>query len=93
MTLLLLQVRDGPMPSSPLLGTYCGAEIPPRLQSTQRSMYIRFVTDSSVSNYGFEAAYDSALKGENSNFSVEILAKLYLMIFSQYTNMYVTADN
>lgn len=27
-------------------------------------MYIRFKTDSSVSNRGFEAAYDSALEGE-----------------------------
>lgn len=52
------------MSSSPLLGTYCGVEIPPRLQSTQRSMYIRFTTDSSVSNHGFEAAYGSALEGE-----------------------------
>uniref|UniRef100_A0A669DQK6 Cubilin n=1 Tax=Oreochromis niloticus TaxID=8128 RepID=A0A669DQK6_ORENI len=49
--------------SSPLLGTFCGAEIPPRLQSTQRSMYIKFTTDSSVSNHGFEAAYDSAIEG------------------------------
>uniref|UniRef100_A0A674N4D4 CUB domain-containing protein n=1 Tax=Takifugu rubripes TaxID=31033 RepID=A0A674N4D4_TAKRU len=52
-----VEVRDGSMSSSPLLGTYCGVEIPPRLQSTQRSMYVRFTTDSSVSNHGFEAAY------------------------------------
>lgn len=65
MTLLLFQVRDGSMSSSPLLGTYCGVEIPPRLQSTQRSMYLRFTTDSSVSNHGFEAAYGSALEGED----------------------------
>lgn len=62
----ILQVRDGSMSSSPLLGTYCGVEIPPRLQSTQKSMFIRFKTDSSVSNHGFEAAYGSALEGENS---------------------------
>lgn len=62
----IFQVRDGSISSSPLLGTYCGNEIPPRLQSTQKSMYIRFKTDSSVSNHGFEAAYGSALEGENS---------------------------
>lgn len=55
------------MSSSPLLGTYCGVEIPPRLQSTQRSLYLRFTTDSSVSNHGFEAAYGSALEGEDVN--------------------------
>uniref|UniRef100_A0A3Q3W0B5 Cubilin n=1 Tax=Mola mola TaxID=94237 RepID=A0A3Q3W0B5_MOLML len=60
---LSFDVRDGSMSSSPLLGTFCGVQIPPRLQSTQRSMYIRFSTDASVSNYGFEAAYDSALEG------------------------------
>ncbi|XP_054478628.1 cubilin [Anoplopoma fimbria] len=58
-----VEVRDGSTSSSPLLGTFCGTEIPPRLQSTQRSMYIRFKTDSSVSNHGFEAAYGSALEG------------------------------
>lgn len=62
----IFQVRDGSISSSPLLGTYCGNEIPPRLQSTQKSMYIRFKTDSSISNHGFEATYGSALEGENS---------------------------
>ncbi|XP_037612385.1 cubilin [Sebastes umbrosus] len=58
-----VEVRDGSTSSSPLLGTFCGINIPPRLQSTQRSMYIRFKTDSSISNHGFEAAYGSALEG------------------------------
>ncbi|XP_014830968.1 PREDICTED: cubilin, partial [Poecilia mexicana] len=58
-----VEVRDGPSPSSPLLGKFCGDEIPPRLQSTQKSMYIQFSTDSSVNNHGFEAAYDSAIEG------------------------------
>ncbi|KAG7527098.1 cubilin [Solea senegalensis] len=57
-----VEVRDGSTSSSPLLGTFCGAEIPPRLQSTQRSLYIKFKTDSSVNNHGFEAAYGSALE-------------------------------
>ncbi|XP_041670250.1 cubilin [Cheilinus undulatus] len=58
-----VEVRDGSTSSSPLLGTFCGVEIPPRLQSTQRSMYIYFKTDSSVTNHGFEAAYGTALEG------------------------------
>uniref|UniRef100_A0A671XF34 Cubilin n=1 Tax=Sparus aurata TaxID=8175 RepID=A0A671XF34_SPAAU len=58
-----VEVRDGSTSSSPLLGTFCGASIPPRVQSTQRSMYVRFKTDSSVNNHGFEAAYGSALEG------------------------------
>ena len=62
----LFQVRDGSTSSSPLLGTFCGVEIPPRLQSSQKSMYIKFKTDSSISNHGFEAAYSSGLQGESS---------------------------
>lgn len=62
----VLQVRDGSTSSSPLLGTFCGVEMPPRLQSTQKSMYIKFKSDASVSNHGFEAAYDSALQGKSS---------------------------
>nr|XP_020470999.1 cubilin [Monopterus albus] len=58
-----VEIRDGSTSSSPLLGKFCGVAIPPRQQSTQRSMYIRFKTDSSISNYGFEAAYGSALEG------------------------------
>ncbi|KAM6953504.1 cubilin [Aplochiton taeniatus] len=58
-----VEVRDGSTGSSPLLGTFCGDQIPAMLESTQRSMYIRFKTDSSVSNSGFTAAYGSALEG------------------------------
>lgn len=58
-----VEVRDGSMSSSPLLGKYCGVAIPPMLQSTQSSMYIRFKTDASVNNFGFEAAYGSAIEG------------------------------
>lgn len=60
----LPQVRDGSTVSSPLIGTYCGNTMPAMLQSTQRSMYIRFKTDMSVSNHGFTAAYDSAMEGK-----------------------------
>lgn len=69
--LLLFQVRDGSMSSSPLLGTFCGVDLPPRLQSTQRSLYVRFSTDSSVSNHGFQAAFGSALEGEKRGSSVD----------------------
>ncbi|XP_015260845.1 PREDICTED: cubilin-like, partial [Cyprinodon variegatus] len=58
-----VEVRDGSTPSSPLLGKFCGDQVPPRLQSTQKSMYIQFSTDSSVSNHGFQAAFDSAIEG------------------------------
>ncbi|RVE59186.1 hypothetical protein OJAV_G00201620 [Oryzias javanicus] len=58
-----VEVRDGSSSSSPLLGKFCGSDIPARLQSTQRSMYIQFRTDASISNRGFSAVYDSAIEG------------------------------
>ncbi|KAF6722152.1 Cubilin [Oryzias melastigma] len=58
-----VEVRDGSTSSSPLLGKFCGSDIPARLQSTQRSMYIQFRTDASISNHGFAAVYDSAIEG------------------------------
>ncbi|CAL8311895.1 unnamed protein product [Merluccius merluccius] len=58
-----VEVRDGSTSSSPLLGTFCGVQVPAMLQTTQRSMYIRFKTDASISNLGFTAAYASAMEG------------------------------
>ncbi|MGH0144022.1 UNVERIFIED_CONTAM: hypothetical protein FKN15_047101, partial [Acipenser sinensis] len=58
-----VELRDGATASSPLIGKYCGTQIPAPAQSTQRSMYIRFVTDSSVTNFGFTAEYGSAEAG------------------------------
>nr|XP_023646366.1 cubilin [Paramormyrops kingsleyae] len=58
-----VEVRDGPTSSSTLIGQYCGSQMPPMLQSTQRSMYVRFHTDASVSNLGFIAEYGAALEG------------------------------
>ncbi|XP_059901037.1 cubilin [Gadus macrocephalus] len=58
-----VEVRDGSSSSSPLLGTFCGDQVPPMLQSTQRSMYLRFKTDASVTNMGFTAAYAAAEEG------------------------------
>ncbi|XP_056155801.1 cubilin [Lampris incognitus] len=58
-----VEVRDGSTSSSPLLGTFCGSQIPALLQSTQRSIYIRFKTDASLSNRGFAASYGSAMEG------------------------------
>lgn len=66
------QVRDGPSESSPLIGRYCGTEMPPMLQSTQRSMFIQFKTDSSISNHGFTAEYGSAEQGSLIFFTLNI---------------------
>ncbi|KAG2458577.1 CUBN protein, partial [Polypterus senegalus] len=57
-----VELRDGASVSSPLIGKYCGTQMPPAAQSTQRSMHVRFVTDSSVSNHGFTAQYAAIME-------------------------------
>ncbi|XP_067863171.1 cubilin [Heptranchias perlo] len=60
-----VEVKDGAVVDSPLIGKYCGTVIPPIVQTAQRSMYIKFKTDSKMSNNGFQAEYGSTDKGCN----------------------------
>ncbi|XP_033761795.1 cubilin-like [Pecten maximus] len=55
-----VEVRDGGSETSPLLGHFCGAEIPDPISTTQNLMWVKFVTDSSIQNLGFAASYISA---------------------------------
>ncbi|XP_068206241.1 LOW QUALITY PROTEIN: cubilin-like, partial [Palaemon carinicauda] len=54
-----VEVRDGGRATSPLLGRFCGPEShrPDPVISTLNVMWLKFVTDSSVSNHGFIANY------------------------------------
>ncbi|XP_078391727.1 cubilin [Cetorhinus maximus] len=57
-----VEIKDGSVVDSPLIGKYCGTVIPPIVRSTQRSMFIKFKTDSNIGNHGFQAEYESAEK-------------------------------
>lgn len=52
-------VYDGPTTSSPVLGSFRGNTIPSNLTSSGGSMLVRFTTDISVVNSGWEASYTS----------------------------------
>ncbi|XP_071826204.1 cubilin-like isoform X2 [Apostichopus japonicus] len=52
-----LQAHDGATEDAPVLGRYCGTDVPALLTTTQSSLYLKFVTDGSVSNLGFRATY------------------------------------
>ncbi|KAM4028087.1 cubilin isoform 1-T1 [Anomaloglossus baeobatrachus] len=58
-----VQVRDGSSAESTLIGEYCGSEVPPTIFSTQRSLYVQFLTDASSTNRGFMASYQSLTEG------------------------------
>ncbi|KAH8379700.1 hypothetical protein KR009_006651 [Drosophila setifemur] len=48
-----LKIRNGDSANSPLIGTYCGTEIPPRLPSFGNALYLEFSSDNSVEMRGF----------------------------------------
>ncbi|XP_021357124.1 cubilin-like [Mizuhopecten yessoensis] len=55
-----VEVRDGSTETAPLLGHFCGSEIPDPVISSQSNMWVKFVTDHSVQNLGFSASYVGA---------------------------------
>lgn len=56
-------VHDGPDAAAPLLGRYCGSTAPAALLSSSSAMLLRFVSDGSVQQRGFEATYSSVCGG------------------------------
>uniref|UniRef100_A0A8C7XQX3 CUB and Sushi multiple domains 2 n=1 Tax=Oryzias sinensis TaxID=183150 RepID=A0A8C7XQX3_9TELE len=55
----VLEVRDGRFPSSPLIGSYQGTQVPQFLISTSNFLYLHFSTDKSHSDIGFRIRYES----------------------------------
>lgn len=54
---LLRQVRDGNLPTSPEIGTYCGSNIPPAISSSSEYLWLNFISDFSVASNGFRLEY------------------------------------
>ena len=52
-----LEVRDGHDDDSGLIGKFCGYRIPEDIKSTSNTMYVKFVSDGSVSKAGFAANF------------------------------------
>uniref|UniRef100_A0A8C5CBQ3 CUB and Sushi multiple domains 2 n=1 Tax=Gadus morhua TaxID=8049 RepID=A0A8C5CBQ3_GADMO len=55
----VLEVRDGRFPSSPLIGSYQGTQVPQFLISTSNYIFMLFSTDKSHSDIGFRIRYES----------------------------------
>lgn len=55
----VLEVRDGRFPSSPLIGSYQGTQVPQFVISTSSFLYLLFSTDKSHSDIGFRIRYES----------------------------------
>ncbi|KAK3591496.1 hypothetical protein CHS0354_031603 [Potamilus streckersoni] len=49
-----LSVYNGDSDSSPLVGTFCGTDLPSSVVSSTNSIFVKFVSDSFTSNSGFQ---------------------------------------
>uniref|UniRef100_A0A673JSW7 CUB domain-containing protein n=1 Tax=Sinocyclocheilus rhinocerous TaxID=307959 RepID=A0A673JSW7_9TELE len=61
----VLEVRDGRYPSSPLIGSYQGTQVPQFLISTSNFLYLLFTTDKSHSDIGFRIRYEISYNAQN----------------------------
>ncbi|XP_034126839.1 dorsal-ventral patterning protein tolloid isoform X3 [Drosophila guanche] len=52
-----VEVRDGPSQDSQVIGVFCGYKPPPNMKSSGNSMYVKFVSDTSVQKAGFSAVF------------------------------------
>ena len=56
-------MREGRNQDSPLVGRYCGSDIPPKYLSEGNEVFVRFKTDHSVSHTGFRISYVTSCGG------------------------------
>ncbi|CAG2068878.1 unnamed protein product, partial [Timema podura] len=54
-----VEVRDGDNINSPLIGRYCGSQLPPIATSTSNNMVVKFRSDWSYSAEGFRISFQS----------------------------------
>lgn len=54
-----VEIRDGAMIDSPLIGTFCSSMIIGKIVSTGNALLIRLLSDGSVSEKGFSASWKS----------------------------------
>jgi tolkin protein len=68
-----VEIRDGHVTDSPLIGVYCGYKLPPDIRSTGNKLLVKFVSDSSVQKAGFSATF---MKGNSLMRIVSIIINL-----------------
>lgn len=52
-----IEIRDGRYGYSKVLARYCGNKFPPEVRSTNEAMWLRFISDASITHNGFKAVY------------------------------------
>ena len=62
-----VEVREGGSPQSPLIGRYCGRNLPLPVTSIGNQLFVRFRSDFSVASSGFRARYQTLCGGTWTN--------------------------
>ncbi|XP_002071743.3 cubilin homolog [Drosophila willistoni] len=63
-----VELRDGAGPFADSIGKFCGNDLPPTISSSQHTIFLRFVTDDSINDSGFDliATAERSSCGESS---------------------------
>ena len=73
-----LEIRDGPYGYSDLLTKICGHDFPLEIMSTDRNLWLRFVSDESIEYSGFKAVYEFVRQPSKSHIGPPfVLSKYY----------------
>ena len=59
-----VMIQDGVQATSPVLGKFCGNEIPAGVNSTGHDLMVIFVSDGKNNGKGFEFEYERYIEGE-----------------------------
>ena len=84
-----LEIRERGVASGPLVGRFCGRDLPQPYISSSNMLYISFRSDYSISHSGFRIRYKTACGGEFSAPSGIIRLEIkinYLIIYQNIIN-------
>ena len=79
-----VSVRDGGSTEAPLVGRFCGHNLPQNFLSTGNQLLIRFKTDSSISQEGFRASYRTGIMSLDIKNHVLCINDIVITVFENH---------
>ena len=73
-----LEIREGGRSDSPLLGRFCGDQIPPDFVSRTNEIFVKFKSDHSISGSGFRIRYEVGELHERKSWAYIFLSCFFL---------------
>ena len=93
-----VSVYDGPASWAPSLGTFCGSMLPGDVISANNSLYVSFISDSSVQKKGFKIQYTALDPGKQLLFyshhlvGIELVSSFKGMLKNGYVNQFSNSN-